>query len=183
MHRLAMLMGRSALVLKELKINPNGPQYVRIVGRRAGIIGWLLSALGIDTTTTFDISEKRIDFIESSLSGRISHMYPMASVSNIGTGYTKPAGYLVLMAILILYGFSTLFVENLGVVGFFMLVFAAVFGVLYYLRKAMTIFIQVNSGSLAIMVVKRSMVEGVAMEEAQAQQVIAILIKLTENSH
>lgn len=185
MHGLATLLGRTALVLQELKINQEGPTFVRIVGRRAGFIGWLLTVIGIDTSTTFDIMEKRIDYIESSLSGRISHSYPMSSVSNIGTGFTKPIAYLAIAGFLVFMSLSMLIggQEGSGVVAFLLLVVAGVLGFFYFLRKAMTLFIQVNSGSLAIMVVKKSLIEGVNLDEAQANQIVAILVSLIEKSH
>ena len=185
MHGLATLLGSSALVLKELTVNPDGPGYVRIVGRRAGIVGWFLSLIGIDTSTTFNIMEKRIDYVESSLSGRISHSYPMSSVSNIGTGFTNPIAYLFIAGFLVFMSLSMMLGggDGSGMIGFLLLIVAGIFGVLYFLRKAMTLFIQVHSGSLAIMVVKKSLIEGVNLDETQANQIIAILVKLIEASH
>ena len=73
--------------------------------------------------------------------------------------------------------------DGSGMIGFLLLIVAGIFGVLYFLRKAMTLFIQVHSGSLAIMVVKKSLIEGVNLDETQANQIIAILVKLIEASH
>ena len=45
MKALSLLAARSALVLKEVTIDENGPLYVRIVGRKPGLIAWILNLL------------------------------------------------------------------------------------------------------------------------------------------
>ena len=45
MHRLAMLAGKSALVIKEAKVNEDGPLYVKIKGRKSGLIAWFLALI------------------------------------------------------------------------------------------------------------------------------------------
>ena len=97
-----MLAGKSALVIKEAKVNEDGPLYVKIKGRKSGLIAWFLALIGIDTTTTFEVYENRVEFTEGSLSGRIKEMIPLSSISNLGTGYMKPVIWMVL-AIMTLY--------------------------------------------------------------------------------
>ena len=55
MHNLAMLAGKAALVIKEAEVNEDGPLYVKIKGRKSGLIAWILTLLGIDITTTFEV--------------------------------------------------------------------------------------------------------------------------------
>ena len=60
MHSLANLIGTQALALQEKEINPEGPCYVRLVGRKSGLIDWLLTICGVNTTTTLEIYADRI---------------------------------------------------------------------------------------------------------------------------
>ena len=101
MHSFAMLAGKAALVIREAEVNENGPLYVKIKGRKSGLIALLLTLIGVDTTTTFEVYENRIEFTEGSLSGRIKEMIPLSSVSNLGTGYMKPVIWMVLALSLI----------------------------------------------------------------------------------
>ena len=68
---LANMLGSNALALQEKVINSEGPCYVRLVGRKSGLIDWLLTLLGINTRTMLEIYEDRIEYSYGSLSGRV----------------------------------------------------------------------------------------------------------------
>jgi len=107
----AMIASRSALVVKSIHIDENGslkgktglPTYVEIIGRKAGLISWIRSLMGFDTTARFTVHEKRATYSEKALSGHLSHIFPFTSVANLGTGYLKPF-YWLLLAIPIIFG-------------------------------------------------------------------------------
>ena len=62
MHFLANLLGNNALALKEKVINPDGPLFIRLVGRKSGLVDWFLNLIGINTTTTLEVYEDRIEY-------------------------------------------------------------------------------------------------------------------------
>lgn len=173
MHSFAMLAGKAALVIREAEVNENGPLYVKIKGRKSGLIALLLTLIGVDTTTTFEVYENRIEFTEGSLSGRIKEMIPLSSVSNLGTGYMKPVIWMVLAIISLL-----LIVPTFGISILPMLFF----GFLYFFRKSMLLYAIPNSGSGAVIIFKRSLIENVNISEEDAYKIIALITRLVEKS-
>lgn len=173
MHSFAMLAGKAALVIREAEVNENGPLYVKIKGRKSGLIALLLTLIGVDTTTTFEVYENRIEFTEGSLSGRLKEMIPLSSVSNLGTGYMKPVVWMVLAIISLL-----LIVPTFGISILPMLFF----GFLYFFRKSMLLYAIPNSGSGAVIIFKRSLIENVNISEEDAYKIIALITRLVEKS-
>ena len=169
MHSFAMLAGKAALVIREAEVNENGPLYVKIKGRKSGLIALLLTLIGVDTTTTFEVYENRIEFTEGSLSGRLKEMIPLSSVSNLGTGYMKPVVWMVLAIISLL-----LIVPTFGISILPMLFF----GFLYFFRKSMLLYAIPNSGSGAVIIFKRSLIENVNISEEDSYKIIALITRL-----
>ena len=170
MHSLAMALGQSALVLKEFSVNREGPEYVRIVARKSGLISWFLTILGVDATTTFRVYADRIEFQEGSLSGQVCTTMPLRSLSITTCGYTKP---FILMVLAVLFVIAAVFTFGLS------LILAALCILFYFLNKSMLISVVSNSGWSAGVCFKRSVIEGVKVEYAQAQEVIDIVNQLT----
>ncbi len=189
MHKAAMMLGRSALVLKEAEINEEGPCYVKIRARKAGLLAWFFTLLGIDTTTTFEVYENRVEFSQGSLSGKFKEMIPMSSISNLGTGYMKPFILLLLATISGLYCFCGLLVclfanvpDSNIIPVLISLLFTLVFGVCYALRKSMVIYAIPDSGRGAVVAFKSSIIEGVYLSEEKAYRIINLMNELVEQS-
>ena len=170
MKGLSMASGAAALVIKEAKINEDGPLYVKISGRKPGFIAWFLSLIGIDSTTTLEVYDNRIEFTEGSLSGRFITMIPLNTLCNVSTGYLKPFSYLILALICI-----PLAIVTLGI----SLILTIVFGMAYFLQKSVLISIIPNSGRGAAISFKRSIIEGVNLDEKEAYRIIAIVNNLS----
>ena len=65
------------LVLKQFEINPSDPKaLLNLVGRPEGIIGWFLSTIGVDITTTLSITQDCVYVNQSSLSGQFRQTAP-----------------------------------------------------------------------------------------------------------
>lgn len=54
---------------------PDG-SFIQITGRRAGIVGFIFALLGIDPVTTLKVSNQRIEFHSSSLTGTSHRITP-----------------------------------------------------------------------------------------------------------
>lgn len=171
MHGLAVAASKAALVIKEATINEEGPLYVRIVGRKPGLVAWFLNLVKIDATTVFEVYEDRIEFAEGSVSGRVKETIPLSRICNLGTGYTKPFIFLVLALLSI----PLIFV----IVGLFTL---PLFLFLYFYNKSMILYAIPNSGRGASIFFKRSLIEGVNITEEDANRVITILTNLTNKA-
>jgi hypothetical protein len=172
MHSLAMSAGNNALVLKEFSINNEGPEYVHIVARKAGLISWFLTLVGIDATTTFRVYAERIEFEEGTLSGKLNTTIPLSSISITSCGYTKPFVLLVLMVVAILAALPTFGLS---------LILAIIFFIFYKLNKALLISVVTNSSWPANICFKRSVIEGVNVDYEQAQEVINTINQLIMN--
>ena len=158
MIKLAQTAGKSALVIKECTINDNGPLYVRIVGRKAGIIGWFLATLGIDASTTLEVYQDRIEFSEGSLAGHLKEMIPLTSVSNLGTGYLKPIGWIIAMLVVLIASLNIAAAgHSTGPIAF-AVTFSIICIICYLLQKTMLIYVIPNSSLGAIVKFKRSII-------------------------
>lgn len=179
MHGLSMAASRGALVLKELAINEDGPHYLHLVGRKSGLIAYLLSLIGIDPITTMDVIGNKIEVEEGSLSGKVKHLVPINSICNLGAGYFKPFVLIVVAVVLLVLTFVLSFAGDVpGGVTFILFVAAIACAVAYFLKKTLILFALPGSGFGPIVAFKRSVIEGVDIDEAQAKRIVALLTSL-----
>ena len=161
MNSLASAAAKTALVVKELKINEEGPHYVHIVARKAGVFAFLLSFFGIDSTTVFDVYADRIEFIEGSLSGRINTVMPLSATSVATSGFVKPFIWLLFGIVLLVTCFGT-------PIGILLLI-------AYYLSKSLVVSVCSNGGQALTICLKRSVIEGVEINEKTAFKIVDII--------
>ena len=175
----------AVLVVKEAKINEKGPVYVKIKGRKSGFIAWLLNLIRVDATTTLEIYENRVEFTEGSLYGRLITLIPLSALCTVSTGYVKPFTYLILAAICLILTVASVPL-GMAAAAVLPLILAIIFGVLYFLKKTISISITPNSGQGASIRFKRSVIEGVNIDEKEAYKIIAIInalfLRQTRNS-
>lgn len=140
--------------------------YVLIEGRAAGFISWLLSLVGISPTVNLEINSERIKFAEGSLAGSAHRVIPLENVCSTYYGYAKPWKEALFIGLL-------LGIPTFGI--------GAIIGVIYYyLNKHMTLgFIEVSGVGNGI-AFKRSVIEGINVDEKQAQQVAELVQKLID---
>lgn len=160
MHSIAAILGPSALATKEFwySTTPEDGKYVRIVGRKSGLVDFFLSLLGIDSTTVFEVYRDHIRFKTSNLSGSTTMMIPMTSVSNTASGYFKPFIYFVI-------GIPLLPMFGLGLIPI----------IYYFLHKSLMVSVTSHSADLAAIAFKRSVIEGVKVEQGDADKVVKII--------
>ena len=166
-------LGRSALVVKEFTVNQEGPHYVHIVARRGGIINWLLTLCGINTTTILDIYEDRVLFEHGSLSGKLKSCMPLSAMSVASGGFFKPVICLFWAFVFFIAAFFTSgFALDLTII----LAIASI--VYYFIRRSLLIEIVSASSWGASICFKRSIIEGVNVDYDKAIQVVDILTML-----
>ncbi len=169
MHTLANYFGGSALVVKEYSIHEEGPVYVHLSARRAGLVSWLLTLMGIDDRTTLDVYSDHVKFTTSSLSGTIVETIPLSAISVSGYGYLKPVLWLF---------FALLFLLATPVTLGLALIPSLLCLLFYFLRKNIFIELISHSGVAAFICVKRSVIEGVNIDQNQAYRIISIIEQL-----
>ena len=185
MHLLALLAGGNALALREKLIDENGPCFIRLVGRRSGLLDWFLTVIGINTTTVLEVYEDRIEYSYGSLSGRIQEMIPMSKVSNLVCAYFKPVILFFLAAIALIAGIVMACVmdgdeRNLCLIPFCL---SLIFFIYYWLKKTTVIEIIPNSAYASAALFKRSLIENRNISDEDAQRIINIIIALVERAN
>jgi len=169
MHNLAKLIGKSALVVKSVRVDENADCQVMLVARKAGLAAWFLALLGIDSTFTLNIFRDRIESIEGTLSGRIKTVIPLTALDTYTSGFTKPVMYIVQGFIALILSFY--FLSQSTGLGLAVLVIALVLFVLYYLRKCLILSFTTAGANGIFFLYKRSVVEGIDVNENFAERV------------
>lgn len=152
-----------ALVIKEWVANENPPNgiYIKIMGREAGLLSWLLSLVGIDPTSTLTVDKDNFLFEQGSLSGFSRRVIPLNNICSGFYGYAKPWKEAVIIGVL------------LGSVTFGI---GIIVGIIYYfLNKQLTLGVVENSGIASAIQFKRSVIEGKQIDEKEGAKVIQIL--------
>jgi hypothetical protein len=157
---------------------PDG-SFIQITGRRAGIVGFLFALLGIDPVTTLKVTNKRIEFHSSSLTGTSHRITPLGSVSSSYFGYFKPLFSALIIGLIL--GVIIAFV--LGAImgfdrggaagmlgGFVGIGLGAVIAFVYYkINQTQTVGFVELSGDNYFIRFKPSVIEGVTVDEAKAK--------------
>lgn len=163
-----------ALVIKEWraseKPDSNGV-FVRISGREAGVVNFVLSLIGIDPTTSLTIDQSAIRVEEGSLAGFSRRVTPLGNLCSGGFGYAKPWKAAVAIGALgVVLGFVQSIAGAMVVVGA---------GVYYFLNKELQLLLIDVAGSVALKIeYKRSVIEGKNIDEKDGERVIQILANL-----
>lgn len=168
------------LVIKQWSVSStpdDSGEYVRIHGREAGLLRFLLSLVGIDPTTTLAVDARSVRFEQGSLAGFEKRVTPLTSVSTASYGYFKPwiaaiiiAGWGVAMLVFI----PMVFIPVIGwVIGLLFLILAPIF---YLLNTQFFLRIVDHSGGKPIQIIfKRSVIEGKSIDQDSGEQIVGII--------
>ena len=181
MHELAMLLARKALVLQEFKIDESNQHKVHIRARKGGLLSWFFSILGLDSTNEFEIYDDKIEYVESSLSGKIRTIIPLSAISIAQAGFCKPFISIILSIILLIISiicFCNHYEIGTTFPGWLCLIIAIIFIINYILNKSLLVSVVSNSSFVASICFKRSIIEGVEINEKDAFTVVEIINKL-----
>jgi hypothetical protein len=159
--------------------------FVTIIGRRQGIISWLLALFGIDPTVTIRIGEARIEFSEASLSGSVRRLIPLSSVCSSLYGYNKPWRRAVGIAFTLFWAVAVVSTEinrqpSLDILVVALLCSIALALLYYFLNRTLTLGFVENSGVVSAIQFKRSVVENQDINEHQAGYVCQMTQYLVE---
>lgn len=177
MNKMAMMLAKSALVVKEVKIDESAELQVKMVGRKAGFVSWLMSLFGIDSSFTLCVYSDRIESMEGSLSGMLKTTMPLSSIDTYTTGIAKPFACLMIgivffvLAVLGWIGAGSF----AGGISFF--IFAVVALIIYVGQKCLVLNFTSNGGNAIFFLFKRSLVNGIAVDETLAERVGEIVNK------
>jgi hypothetical protein len=171
-----------ALVIKSWSVKSSpaaGEPYVKVIARESGFWSFVFSLLGIDATTTMQVSSTRIEFEQGSLSGFIRRLTPFGHISSTFYGRHKPW-----KTALGFFGLCTAIGSAIGNGWAFLLFFLVGLiggGLYYFLNRELMIGFNEDSGASAVITFKRSVIEGQEIDETQLQKIISVIENLIKS--
>jgi hypothetical protein len=167
----------ATLVLRRFHVakSPTDGLYVEIVGRPEGILGWLLTTLGLDAQVTFHLTDTHVSIESSGLQGKSKEIAPISNVASASVGYMKSIWTLILGLLAVVYGlYKGLMGGSVSmlIVG---LVIGGVLLALYWFSNRLHIAVITNGGSVLGLRFKRSVIEGVAVDFEKCASVVEVL--------
>ena len=160
-----------ALVLRRIDFRPQ-ESFIELEGRPGGFIAWLLSILRISPITRLTITPQVVRFEQGSLWGNLVEYTPLREIAVVSTGVTNRFGYVIAAVVFILGGLATSISSNsfrptaAGVIA------GGVMLVLWFLSRCLTIVIMSTGNTTSGVRVKRSVIEGVALDPEQAAEIV-----------
>ena len=171
---------QAPLVLKKFNIenDPADGNYVEIVGRKKGLIAWLLSILGLDNTTSFLLSKSAVSYKTASLFGETTTFFPLPSIASTACGFSKPIALLFLGVFVLI--FSLFLAVEAGSMAIVLigLVVAAIMFVLYFFQKTITLSVESAGGKAIALTFSKSFIEGVGVDINKANEAIEMINSL-----
>ena len=168
-----------SLVIKSWSVKSNpaaGEPYVKVVARESGFWSFVFSLLGIDATTTLQVSDTRIEFERGSLSGFVRRLTPFGHISSSFYGSHKP--WKTALGILSLCLFIGSAIQSGWAFLLFLLIGVVGGGLYYFLNKELMIGFNEDSGAAAVITFKRSVIEGQEINEEQLKKIIIVIENL-----
>ena len=163
----------NAFVIKSWSASdqPDGDgNYVNINGRAGGLVSWMLNLLDISPTVHMTVRADKIIFQKGSLEGSLHFLTPLENTCSMFYALKRPLKEAVILGIVL--GAATFF--TFGILGI-------AIAILYYvLNKTLTIGFTDTGGRVSEIPFKRSVIEGQAIDEAEAARVCDIVQRLVD---
>lgn len=158
--------------------------YIDIKGRAPGLLSWFFSLMGIEPTVTLRVTAREFMMESGSWSGRIVNYVPLAKVSSIVHGFTKPwKEALIMLVVFIALAAGSAQAGGGGVAAGLFLI-GIISSVLFYiLNKKLTVAVFEVGGAISGLQIKRSVIEGKRLDQADAEQASGIITWLVANKN
>jgi hypothetical protein len=160
-------------------------RFVSIKGRVSGLLSWVMSLAGVSPTVSLECGGDKVVYEAVSWSGKTAKTIPVSKISSIQYGYSKPWQH---SAMLCLFGFvvGAMAARVFGspFAGFLVLtVFVACAALYYTLNKLLSIGILEDGGCLTAINFKRSVIEGIDVDENAAERVCMIIQAIVDRAN
>jgi len=165
------------LVLRRFHVSGtahDGP-YVEIIGRPEGLLGWLLTTIGLDAQVSYRITDTDVTIESAGLQGRSREITPISNIASASVGYMKSFWTLIFGLLAIAFGLYSALLENNSAGLGIGLVVGAILLVRYWLSNRLHIAVITNGGSVLGLRFKRSVIEAVAVDFEKCAAVIDVL--------
>ena len=168
------------LVLRRFQVSSTAHNglYVEIVGRPEGLLGWLLTTIGLDAQVSYSITDTDVTIESAGLQGNSREITPISNIASASVGYMKSFWTLIFGILAVVYGlYSGLLKDSSVMLGLGLLV-GGILLVRYWLSNRLHIAVITNGGSVLGLRFKRSVIEGVAVDFEKCAAVIDTLQSL-----
>lgn len=160
--------GMSTLVLRRFVLpdDSGSDVLVWIVGRKSGIMGWLMTVAGISAETTLRVSKKDILFRDASLSGSSDSLLTLkGGVASVHCAIHKPIGFIILAILFVVAGVCWYVFASDGTLGAILagVLLGGLMLVFYRYNKRFCIKVQSTGGAIFGMNFRASQIEGVSV--------------------
>jgi len=178
--------GGPALVLKkfQLRTKPQrrDPIVIEAIGRRSGLMAFLLNLFGLDPTTYLTITQVEVTKRSTSVFGQSMDVIPIKEIASVHASASSPIALIFMAIFVAVLGLPLLAMEPASYLG--PLVVAGAFVVGYFLQgHKFTLGIQSRGGTSIAMSIKPKVVDGKTVDVNTLQTVVIIIRELVIASH
>lgn len=167
------------LVLTGFQIAPQGSprsdEFFSLKGRRAGLLGFIVSTLGLDNIVTLGITPNHAEYRLSSLSGKSVSHFPLASVTAVVSTLKKPIQYLMLAGFGVCAGLYQLAFGQSSISAVIFLIISGVLVLAFFLGKSIALELHNGGGQSMALQFYPSVIEGVRVDLVQAEAAVALI--------
>ncbi len=180
-----MLSTNAILALQrfELRKQPQQPRFavVQIVGRRRGVVSFLLTLLGLDATTSLTVTPTSVQCRSASLFGERHHFIPLNRIAVLCAGFHRPLKPLFYAIFVLVLGMIVAFRTESMWPFLIAILFGAGFVALYFLTKSLVVEIYPCGGPPISVAFQPNVIEGVSVDLAKARDAIVVISDLLQS--
>ena len=139
----------ATLVLRRFRVTeqPGDGLYVEIVGRPEGLMGWLLTTIGLDSEVTLRVTDTEVTKESASLQGKTRQIAPISGIASGYVGYMKSVWKLYFGLLLVAFGIYTGFFGKHTVALILCLLAGGILLALYWFSNRLEIAVETNGGA------------------------------------
>jgi len=155
--------------------------YVEVVGRESGLLSWFLSLLSIDSSYSLHVQYDKLFYESRSVFGYRRVVLPVASVSSMYFGYSKP--WKLALFWFALFGFGAFALTELDLWGWSALALLLGVGVatlVFILNRELTLGLSEQNGEEYELQFKRSVIENQEISEQSLERITRIFIAIVD---
>lgn len=155
--------------------------YVEIIGRRSGVLAWILSLLRIDPLVEMRVRFSRVEYFSGSFSGFHRVVLPIESVSSVFFGVSRPWGKaLFWFFVFVAAAAGASEMGSSAAVVTLVLLGVVVATLIMVLGRQRLIGLTEMTGDDYSLTLKRSVIEGQEINEAKLEEISRIVIALLD---
>jgi hypothetical protein len=157
--------------------------YINILARNSGLVAWLMTVLSIQSVHRLSVFYDDVVLERRSIFGYTRVLLPVPSVSSVITGYHKPwLKALLYWGVFAALGAGVEQEYQSAIGGILVALLGTVIAiVVFILNRSLTVVVREQEGSLHGLSLKRSVIEGVEIDEQALSRITTVFGALLQN--